>query len=401
MRNTWDPTALAIVLALGMLVGTVLATGGLGPGEWRAELDSVGQTVRIDMRPPGTGGQLRISTDVGLSEIGGFDARTFGTAGAPLDLAWRREPGTFVLRGEGGRRPGGEIRFEPNPEFVARWLALDNAPLTGQDLERLAIEDVRVAEIDALHELGFLHVAADDVLRLHSYGVSIEWLADARKLEPAPHLDDVVLLHAQGVSAEEIRDMASLGVGIGIEELIRLHRHGIDASYVGGLVEAGVSADDLDGIVSLHSRGVTTPYVAALRSAGLKDAHVDEIARLHDHGIDTQYVQGMIEGGLTRASIDDLVRLHAHSVPTDYARAILAALRDTDVDSIILLHDHSVGADWVNEMAELGYGRLGPRDLTRLHAHSVSPEFVRALARVGRKDLSADDVIAIRTRGVE
>ncbi len=400
MRKTWDPTGPVVVLAFLMLVGTVLATGGLGPGEWRAELGS-GHSLRLDLRPRIASGQLRVSADVPLDALEGFDRGAFRTGGAPLRLSWKRDPGTFVLTGEGGRRPSGEIEFAPNPEFVQHWHALGFAPLAGHDLERLAIEDVRDAEIDALSEMGVRGLDARELILLHSHDVSLPWLKDVQQIEPAPDLDEVVRLHDQGVSGEEIRAVAALGAGIGIDELIRLSRHGIDASYVGGLIDAGVSADDIDGIVSLHSRGVSTSYVAGLRSAGLKDARVDEIARLHDHGIDTRYVAGMTQAGLSGPSIDDLVRLHAHSVPTEFARSIVAVLPASDIDSIILLHDHSVGAEWVTEMAELGYGRLGPQDLTRLHDHGVSSDLARALARAGRSELSANDLITIHSRGVE
>jgi hypothetical protein len=401
MRTTWDPTFPAVVAALGMLVGTVLATGGLAPGEWRAELDRTDHRLRLDLRPRVEGGEFRISTDVRVDEIEGYDRRALDTPGAPVALRLRREPGTFVLTGKGGRRPGGEIRFEPNAEFVERWRALDGPALAGHDLERLALEDVRISDIDALKELGYRQVSASELLRLHSRGISVDWLKDVQALVTEPDLDEVVRLHDQGVSGREIRAMAALGAGIGIEELIRLNRHGIDASYVGGLLSAGVSADDMDGIVSLRAHGVSTSYVAGLRSAGLPDASVDEIERLHDHGIDTGYVEGMVQAGLSGPSIDDLVRLQAHSVPPEFARSIVAALPASDVDSILLLHDHSVGADWVTQMSELGYGRLGPQELTRLHDHGVSLELARTLAQAGRSDLSADDLIGIHSHGLD
>ena len=118
MRKTWDPTLPTVLLAVAMLVGTVAATGGLGRGDWRGALASDGGSVRLDLCPAVGTLRVRLSSDVPTGELEGFERAAFERQGAPIRLAWKHDAGTFVLEGEGGRRPRGRVRFEPDPAFV-------------------------------------------------------------------------------------------------------------------------------------------------------------------------------------------------------------------------------------------------------------------------------------------
>jgi hypothetical protein len=311
-RRTWDPTIPALIAAVVMLVGTVAATGGIPPGQWRGELGSDSQSVRLDVRLAAGNSRTSISTDVATAELEGFDAAAFGRPGAPLRLAWKRDAGTFVLEGEGGRRPGGKVRFEPNPAFGERWRALGFETLGENDFLRLAVENIRLADVERLNELG-LHLDVDDLFRLRSHGVS---------------LDDV-------------RAYQSAGVRV-----------------------------DLEGILRLHAHGVPTDYVAQVRSSGFAD--VDDLVRLHDQGVEAEYVRGMVDAHLPGMTVDDIIRLHAHGVPAGYARAIVEiGPGPRDADDVIRLHNYGVSAEFVRSLAQAGHGELTVDEVIRAETRGV------------------------------
>jgi hypothetical protein len=346
MRTTWDPTVPAVLAAIVVLVGTVAATGGIPPGQWRGDLGSDSQSVRLDVRLAEGRSRTRISTDVATAELDGFDAAAFRRAGAPLRLAWKRDAGTFVFEGEGGRRPGGKVHFEPDAAFRERWRALGFETLAESDFLRMAVDNVRLADAERLHELGYGPIDADTLVRLESEPGSMKWIEQMHAAGLRLELDDLFRLRSHGVTMDEVRAYQSAGVPLDIESLLRLHDHGIDPAYVKGLFDAGVANDDFDGIVRLHAHGVAPDYVSRLRSSGYSGFGVEEILRLHDQGVDPEYVRGLVASRLPGLSLDDIVRLHAHGVPADYVRAVVeSGPGGRDADDVIRLHSHGVTAN--------------------------------------------------------
>jgi len=433
MRRTWDPTFLAVLLAVALLVGGAVSTGGLGRDEWRASLDSSGRSVRFDVSSsPGPGRWHTFSIDADAGAIEGFDAATFEQSGAPLRLAWKRDAGTFVFEGEGGRRPRGKFRFEPDAGFVAKWQGLEFGNVSDGDLLRMAAHDVRLADAERLHELGYRGVDADEMIGFENRSISMEWVEGMQQPGYRPEIEDLFRLHAHGVGVDDVRAFAALGIqAIETDALLRLQSHGIEASYVRGMIDAGIALEDLDDMVRLHARGIVPDDVAELRSSGLPELDlddvirlhsqaiapdivaglrasglpevgIDDVMRLHSRGITATYVRAMVDSGLPDLSVDAIVRLHAHGVSTDFARAlVVAGPGASGAEAVTMLHDHGVEAAWVRGMAELGYGGLPPDELTRLHAHAVSPDFVRSLAQSGHRDLTVDQLIRAASRGPE
>jgi hypothetical protein len=370
MRRSWDPTFPTVVAAIVMLAGTLAATGGLSPGQWRGKLGSDPRSVRLELRLAEGVRQTSLSTDVPASELDGFDPAAFRSSGAPLRLTWKRDAGTFVLEGQGGRHAGGNVRFEPNAAFEDRWRELGFGTLENGDLLRMAIHGVHLADAERLKGMGYTPVDTDTLIRLGSEPGSVKWLEEAHAMGLRLEIEDLFRLHSHGVSMSDVRAFETAGIPFDVDNLIRLESHGVDAAYVKGMIDAGVGNDDLEGILRLHAHGVPTEYVAKVRSSGYSELDVDDIVRLHDQGVDSGYVRGLVESRLTGMTLDDIVRLHAHGVPADYVRAIVAIDAGRDAD-----------------------------DVLRLHGHGVSAEFVRSFVASGRRDPTVDDVIHAAAAG--
>jgi hypothetical protein len=352
MRRTWDPTVLAVVLAVVMLVGAVSATGGLGPGEWRAKRYAGGASIRLDLRPPVNQGQVRIAMDLATSELEGFDAATFDRRGAPLHFRWKRDAGTLVFEGEGGRGPRGSFRLDPDPRFVEAWRALGATDPDPADLIHMATAGVRLGDLERLLALGYRDVAASTMVRLAHEPGSMQWIEELHALGVQSRIDEVLRLRAHGVRPDDVRAFKDAGVGAGIEDIIRLRNRGIEASYVKGMIAAGIVAEDLEGILRLHAHGVSVEYTTSIRGSGLPEAAVEEIIRLRNHGVEPNYVRGLIESRLPDPSIEDIVRLHAHGVHTDYVQAAVeTGGGERDVEDVIRLHNHGVPTDFMQSFS--------------------------------------------------
>lgn len=211
MRRSWDPTFLAVIVAALMVAGTVAATGGMAPGEWRAKLDAPLNSVRVELRLAEENWQTRVSTDIPAGELEGFDAAAFGRSGAPLRLSWKRDPGTFFFEGEGGRRPNGKIRFEPDAAFAERWRSLGLEEPSVSDRIGMAVHGVRLADVERLHELGIRDLASGSVTRLAHEPDAMRWIEELHELGVQPRLEDVFRLRAHGVPAEYAAELRSSG----------------------------------------------------------------------------------------------------------------------------------------------------------------------------------------------
>jgi hypothetical protein len=371
MRRTWDPTVPVIILASAMVAGVLAATGGLGPGAWKATLAANRQSIQLEMRLDARRSESRFSMDVPINELAGFDEASFSKSGAPIRLAWKHDAGALVLEGTGGRHPFGAARFEPSTGFRESWHDLGLAPLTDRDSLALAISGVRLDDVLRLKASGVPDLSVRGVVELANDPGLMEWVMELQGRGAPVRLRDVIRLRNHGVSPETYRAYNQSGVTADVEEIVRLHARGVDPGYLAAVMRAGIGADDLDAIRRLHDHGVAPEYVAGIRSSGLKDTDVDDIVRLHNHGIDVDYVRGLTASGLADITLDGILRLHAHGVEVDYVRVV----------------------------AEFGPGDRAVDDAIRLRGSGVSTEFMRSRAAKATERPSTDATIRSWARG--
>jgi beta-lactamase regulating signal transducer with metallopeptidase domain len=80
---------------------------------------------------------------------------------------------------------------------------------------------------------------------------------------------------------------------------------------------------------------------------------------------------------------------------------VAAGYGDLSVDEIIGLKSSGVDARYIAGMADAGWGRVGTRDLIELHNNGVSPAYARAVHAAGLRDASLKTVIQLRLSGVD
>lgn len=367
----WDPTIPAMITAGVMVVGVFAATGGLTPGGWKGSLSADKKSIRLDMRLGSRNSETRIGTDAPVSEIEGFDSATFSSSGAPLHLVWKKDAGSFVLEGTGGRHPAGTVRFEPAEGFRKIWRDLDLGALDDGDLLMMTINGVRLADVQSLKNDGVEGLDARGIIELTQDPDALRWVAELKGRGGPVRLDEVYLLRNHGVRPETYRGYERAGLVADVEGMVRLHDHGVDPDYVKPTIAAGIDAHDVEGILRLHDHGVSPEYTAGVKASGLSQTDIEDIVRLHDQGIDTDYVRDLVASKLTALDLEGMVRLHAHGVDTDYVKGV----------------------------AEFGPGERGVEDAIRLHDSGVSTEYLRSRAARGGARLTTDETIRSWARG--
>ena len=80
---------------------------------------------------------------------------------------------------------------------------------------------------------------------------------------------------------------------------------------------------------------------------------------------------------------------------------VTAGYGDLSVDDIIALKNRGVSADFLRGIARSGWGRLTTQQLIDLRTRGVQPEYLRELRDSGIRDLNIQGVIELRARGVQ
>ncbi|HKV38196.1 MAG TPA: M56 family metallopeptidase [Blastocatellia bacterium] len=74
--------------------------------------------------------------------------------------------------------------------------------------------------------------------------------------------------------------------------------------------------------------------------------------------------------------------------------------KDLSVDQLVALKSQGVTAEFVKEMKELGYDKLSISQLIELFSQGVAPGYVRSLAAAGYSNLSVDELIVLKVQGI-
>jgi len=76
-----------------------------------------------------------------------------------------------------------------------------------------------------------------------------------------------------------------------------------------------------------------------------------------------------------------------------------AGLKDLTVDEIIALKIHGVTPEYIREMRAAGL-EANPRELVALKVQDVTPEFAQKIRSHGFKDLTIHQLISLKVAGI-
>jgi len=162
---------------------------------------------------------------------------------------------------------------------------------------------------------------------------------------------------------------------------------------VGGVLLAGTT------VAQLQSSAPTAPAVAVIQpvdpapSQVLVAPHVHVVSHVH----------------LARLEAPAVVERHtkesiAENAPAEQRGSYIeglqsAGLKDLTVDEIIALKIHGVTPDYIRELRAAGIEASSP-ELVSLKIHQITPDYIRGLAAAGLTNLHVHDYLAAKIQGI-
>ena len=243
--------------------------------------------------------------------------------------------------------------------------------------------------------------SADELGKMHSNGVTPEWLARMRHagLELTP--DDAVRLTSHGVSPEYVAGLRGMDPNeIGVENLIRLMSNGVSAEWLSEMHWLGYRDLSVDQAIALTSNGVRPDQVGQFNLVARRSFLVEELIQLVTNGVDVAYVAKLRDRVRKDLTVNDLVRLRQNGVDPEQASALeVLGYRRLSPDELVALQQNGVDAGFAAEMLQAGLEHPNARDLIRLHQEGVSSEFLERVNESGMDHVSIDELIRMHRSG--
>jgi bla regulator protein blaR1 len=182
-------------------------------------------------------------------------------------------------------------------------------------------------------------------------------------------VDQLIGLKIQGVTPEYVKQIHDLGLKADADEIIGMKVQGITPEYVREMRAATGQTLDGGDLIGLKVQGVTPEYIKQLHDLGLK-TNAGEIIGMKVQGVTPEYVKNINSLGL-HPSADELIGMKVQGVDANYLKALQAAGFKVDIDE-------AIGAK----------------------VQGVTPEFIEKVHSHGFKDLSLEQLIALKRSGV-
>jgi hypothetical protein len=181
LRNRSTQLALGLILA-GIFCAVLMAQG-TPKGEWRAEFQTGGEQLWLQIHWEAPGETHTWGSTWQVSELWGMDPNmSIGThANAHFEL--RRDAGTIAFTGDFDKGIGtGTIQFSPSAEFVQGMKGMGYANLSSEQLFAMTEDDVSRTFVQQMKDLGYRDLSADTLITLKRHGVTVEFATGMRGL---------------------------------------------------------------------------------------------------------------------------------------------------------------------------------------------------------------------------
>jgi hypothetical protein len=268
----------------------------------------------------------------------------------PVHVTVGREAGTLTFDGAVKDGHGsGEVTFDADPNYLAEMGKLTGETITARRALELSLVDLRLDYARRMADAGY-RFSTDELLGLKFAGVSAD---DAKKFRDAGYqfsADDLRGLRFGGVDASWAKKLRDAGYDFSASDLRSLRFGGVDADDAARFRRAGyrLSADELRG---LRFTGVSASYAADLAAAGYKFTP-EELSRLRFTGVGEDYAVALKKAGY-EFSAEQLARLRFSGVSSDYACDVAIPGRaNLSADELINLRRRGIDAETVRKLRQ-------------------------------------------------
>ena len=209
-------------------------------------------------------------------------------------------------------------------------------------------------------------------------------------------VDQIIGLKVQGVTPEYVRSMRDLGLAVDPDELIGMKVQGITPEYVRELRQATGESLDSGELIGMKVQGITPEYVKQMQDLGLK-ADGGELIGLKVQGVTPEYVREMRKID-TNVDAGELIGLKVQGVTPEYVKEIQALGLHPDAGELVGMKVQGIDAAYLKNMQTAGF-KLDVDDAIGAKVQGVTPEFIAKVRSHGFKDLTMQQLIALKSSG--
>jgi hypothetical protein len=337
-------------LELGLIAGSLCLfffvnakEGGRGPDgsywDLRASESSADARLALEIRKPGQ--RWRSENPRPWSSFHGIDAEALRRSG-PVKFEYVADAGTLHAEGASdGRRAKGTFTFKADPAFK-----------------------------EALRTAGYALPSDESVFEMMMHGITREFAQGVRAAGLEANLRDLTELAVHGVKLELIQETRALGFArLSVRDLIDLRIHGVSPELMKAVKNAGYDMPVRE-IVELRIHGVTPEYLAGLRASGLRPA-AKELVEMRIHDVSPDYLAGLAQAGYGRLNTREIVDLRLHGVGPDLVRQARSLGYDFTARELIEMRNHGVDGGYLDKLASSGFKKLSAQQIIKLRTHGI------------------------------
>ena len=352
-----------------ILVAVVMAVAQEANKEWVIRRTGQPDILQFTVRRIRPGSRWSSTQDVPRSRFQGLSIDTL-EHGGPAKFQYVQDAGTLQCTGRFSWTGGsGEYTFVPSPQFAAALRGMGYATPDDEQQFSMMVMDVSLDFARGVKDAG-LRASTEDLIRLRSHGVTLNYIAEARRAGYTDFLaQDYIDLRDHGVKSEFLRDLKASGYNLNARDITSLRDHGVSSEFVHDLKQAGYDIPAQE-IANLRDHGVNSDYLRELKGYGLRPAASD-LTQLRDHGVTPEYLSGMKSAGYGQLRAEQMVQLRDHGVEPEFAQQSHDLGYDFSPEDLVRLRDHGVNGAYLQRLRDAGIRNLTAGQIQKLKEHGI------------------------------
>jgi beta-lactamase regulating signal transducer with metallopeptidase domain len=252
--------------------------------------------------------------------------------------------------------------------------------------------------IDGMKSAGLGDLTVDQLISLKIQGVTPEYVKQMHDIGLHPDADELIGMKVQGITPDYVREMRSAtGQPLDVDNLIGLKVQGVTPEYIKQLHELGIKSD-ADEIIGMKVQGITPDYVREMRAATGQSLDGDDLIGLKVQGVTPEYVKQMHEMGI-KSDAGEIIGMKVQGITPDYVRGFNALGLHPSADELIGMKVQGVDAAYLKGLQAAGF-KVDIDDAIGAKVQGVTPEFIQKVHSHGFKELTLDQLIALKRSGV-
>jgi beta-lactamase regulating signal transducer with metallopeptidase domain len=286
----------------------------------------------------------------------------------------------------------------PAPEVTPKPAASPYPDTAAQAASQASTPPSAQSYIEGLKSAGLSDLSVDQLIALKVQGVTPEYVKQIYDIGLQPDADELVGMKVQGITPEYVRAMRNVaGQSLDVDSLIGLKVQGVTPDYIKQLRDLGLKTD-AEEMIGMKVQGITPEYVREIRAATGQSLDADNLIGLKVQGVTPDYIKQLHDLGL-KTDAEEMIGMKVQGVTPEYVKSIHALGFHPDGDELIGMKVQGVDAAYLKELQSAGF-QVDVDDAISAKVQGVTPEFIQKVHSHGFKNLSLEQLIALKRSGV-